>query len=130
MNEGKINSIVKSDLLKKRIVLVILFVIALATILLVLFATLQPQRTVANFCRVAKEEKSVLIGDVNYKKRLEAYEKLESVSPAEIQEDISTIKKGYSSIVDNPSNTLNAGLGMSGAENRRTDYINKNCINF
>lgn len=79
---------------------------------------------------MVKKEKAVLTGDVNYEKRLDAYRQLEAVSPDDIKPDITTIRKGYDDIVKNPSNTLTAGLGMSGAENRRTAYINSNCKNF
>jgi hypothetical protein len=99
------------------------------TIIGIFFLT-QPERTTANFCRVAKEEKSILVGDVNSERRLDSYRKLEAVSPDDIRPDITTIRKGYEEIARNPSNTLNTGLGMSGAENRRTAYINSNCKDF
>jgi hypothetical protein len=85
---------------------------------------------VANFCKVAKEEKSILVGDVNYEKRLDSYKKLETVSPDDIRPDITTIRKGYEDIVKSPSNTISAGLGMSGAESRRTAYVDSNCKDF
>lgn len=72
----------------------------------------------------------MLVGDVPYEKRLESYKKLEAVSPDDIRPDISTIRKGYEEIVKSTSNTLSAGLGMTGAESRRTTYINKNCKDF
>ncbi len=113
---------------KKRIIVAIILVLVAGMI--GLFFVVQPQRTVANFCRVAKEEKPTLVGDVNYEKRLDAYKKLETVSPDEIRPDISTIRKGYEDIVKSPSNTLSTGFGMSGAENRRTAYIESNCKDF
>ena len=79
---------------------------------------------------MAKQEKATLTGDVNYEKRLEAYKRLEAVSPKDIKPDITTIRKGYEDIVKNPSSTLPVGLGMSGPENRRTTYINSNCKDF
>lgn len=101
------------------------------TIIVMTINLTQPARSVANFCSVAKEQKSVLVtGNENYEKRLEAYKKLEAVSPEDIRSDIVTIRKGYESIIQNPSNTISAGLGMSSAENRRSDYITKNCSNF
>jgi hypothetical protein len=90
----------------------------------------QPGRSIANFCQVAKEQKTILIDDVNYEQRLEAYKKLEVVSPDEIKPDITTIRKGYEAIVQDPSSTLSTGFGISGAENRRTDFINQNCSDF
>lgn len=115
---------------KKKLLLGIGFIIILICTIAVLISITQPQRTVANFCRVAKEEKAVLTGDVNYEQRLESYKKLEAVSPDGIRPDITTIRKGYEDILSNPSGTLSTGIGMSGAENRRTAYITKNCPNF
>ena len=117
-------------LTKRKILVIIGGVIVLVCAIIAFIVLTQPERSVANFCRVAKEEKSVLVGDVNYEKRLESYKKLEAVSPDNILSDITTIRKGYESIVQNPSNTISAGLGMAGAESRRTDYINKNCPDF
>jgi FtsZ-interacting cell division protein ZipA len=120
----------KQYLIKRNIILLVVTILALVVILIAAFLLIQPERSVASFCSVAKEQKAVLTADVGYDKRLEAYKKLEAVSPDDIQSDITTIRKGYESIVQNPSNTISAGLGMSGAENRRTDYIAKNCSGF
>jgi len=106
------------------------FVVILICVIAVLISITQPQRTVANFCRVAKEEKPVLTGDASYQQQLTSYQKLEAVSPDAIQPDITTIRKGYQDIVNDPSSTLSVGLGISGAENRRTAYITANCPNF
>lgn len=115
---------------KKRLLLILGAVLILVAVIIGLYFAMQPQRTVASFCRVAKEQKSILVGDVNYEKRLDAYRKLEVVSPDDIRPDITTIRKGYEEIVKSPSNTISTGFGMSGAENRRTDYINTNCKDF
>jgi hypothetical protein len=115
---------------KRNLIVIIMAALILIAIIIGLFMAMQPQRTVANFCKVAKEEKSTLVGDVNYEKRVDAYKKLETVSPDDIRPDISTIRKGYEEIVKNPSNTISTGLGMSGAENRRTAYIDANCKDF
>lgn len=115
---------------KKKIVLIACGTVLLAIVLLILVILLQPSRTVANFCRVAKEQKSILVGDVNYEKRVEAYKKLEAVSPDEIQPDIAAIRKGYETIVQNPSNALGVGFGIMGSESRRSTYIKTNCSDF
>ena len=121
----------KQFLTKQNIIYLVIGVLVIIAVVVIAFLSMQPERSVANFCSVAKEQKSVLItGNEDYKKRLEAYKKLEAVSPDEIRSDITTIRKGYESIVANPSNTVSAGLGMSAAENRRTDYITKNCSDF
>lgn len=128
--ENKLNSKKNPILSNKRVLVILAAALILIAVIIGLYFAMQPQRTVANFCRVAKEQKSILVGDVNYEKRLDAYRKLEVVSPDDIRPDITTIRKGYEEIVKSPSNTISTGLGMSGAENRRTDYINTNCKDF
>lgn len=134
MTAQEVNSTKKRSPIQKRVILLLIaaiVILALGTaITAMIFRSTQPERSIANFCLVAKQQKTVLTTGVSYDKRLEAYEKLEAVSPDDIQSDIATIRKGYESIVQNPSNTISAGMGMSGAENRRTDYITKNCTNF
>ena len=128
--DSKQNHLKNSTLLSKKRTLIVVIAVLLVVAIVGLFIMMQPQRTVANFCRVAKDEKPTLVGDVNYEKRLEAYKKIESVSPDDIRPDISTIRKGYEEIVKSPSNTISTGLGMSGAENRRDAYIRSNCKDF
>jgi hypothetical protein len=115
---------------RRNVILLVCGLILVLAVILLAPLFMQPQRSVASFCRVAKEQKAILTGDVSYEKQLDAYKKLEAVSPDDIRSDITTIRKGYESIVQNPSNTISAGLGMSGAENRRSDYIAKNCPDF
>lgn len=107
-----------------------ILVLAVSIAIVIAFLMMQPERSVANFCNVAKQEKATLTGDVSYEKRLNAYKQLEAAAPNDIKPDITIIRKGYDDIVKNPSNTLATGLGMSSAENRRTVYINTNCKDF
>lgn len=118
--------------LGKKSAILLITIVALVVILATytVLTSIMPVRSVAAFCKVAKERKTILNTDVSYDKRLDAYRSLEAVSPDDIRPDIETIRKGYESIVQNPSNTISAGMGMSGAENRRTDYITKNCTDF
>lgn len=117
-------------LVKRKILILIGGIVAVVCIFATFTVLTQSQRSVANFCKVAKDEKTILTGDVSYEQRLEAYKKLEAVSPDEIQSDITTIRKGYETIIQDPSKALSAGFGMSGAENRRTDFIDQNCTDF
>lgn len=114
--------------LSKRNLSVVIVVIILC--ISIVFLLTRTDRSIISFCRVAKEEKSILTGDVDYQKRLDSYRKLEAVSPDTIQSDITTIRKGYEVIVQDPSKALGAGFGMIAAENRRTAYIKENCPNF
>lgn len=125
-SDAKINLLF---LAKKYLVVIIAILISIIA-LVGLYFLLQPQRTVASFCKTATEQKSILIGNVNYEKRLEAYKKLETASPDDIRPDITAIRKGYEEIVKNPSNTLGAGFGMVSAENRRDAFIKTNCKDF
>jgi hypothetical protein len=102
-------------------------IIAAVAIVVVLFFALQPDRSIANFCKVANEEKQTIVGSENYEKRLETYKKLERVAPEEIRPDVTTIRKGQQDIVDNPSNTFATELGLSGSGDRLVKYISKNC---
>lgn len=116
---------------KRRIAIVAIIVLLVGILVSTILISFKPERTVDSFCHVAKEEKAILqTGGGNYEQRVKAYSKLEAVSPDDIRSDITTIRKGYESIVQNPSNTISAGMGMSGAETRRTDYITKNCTDF
>lgn len=127
------HSVKESEVLRsprKKIVFLIFSLLVIFVLVIFIILVQQPERSVASFCRVAKEQKSILTGDVSYEQRLDAYKKLEAVSPDEIQPDITTIRKGYETIIQDPSKALSAGFGMSGAENRRTDFINQNCTDF
>lgn len=104
----------------------------LVTIVFVVMVLLlmQPQRTVANFCKVADDEKSVLTGNVNDSLVLDAYRKLEAVAPSSIAPDVTETRKGYESIVANPSSTLSTGFGIAGAQNRINTYLQSNCSSY
>jgi hypothetical protein len=131
MNQRNRSNQIRSSLPSKRRLFVIIGgLILLVCIGLAFFLLTQPERSVASFCRVVKEEKTTLVGDVNYERRLDSYRRIETVSPDAIRPDITTIRKGYEEIVKSPSSALNTGLGMSGAESRRTTYINSNCKDF
>jgi len=104
--------------------------VAVIGIVITLILFIRPERSTTNFCKVVKAEKPILVGDVNYEKRLEAYKKLETISPDDIRPDITAIRKGYEEIVKNPSNALGAGFGMAGSENRRDAFIKTNCKDF
>lgn len=115
---------------KKSIIFGLIVIAALLLLTVIYSITTQPERSIANFCKVAKENKSSLLSGANNEQSLDVYKKLEAVAPNDIRPDITTIRKGYETIVQDPSTTISAGLGMSASESRRTDYINKNCTDF
>ncbi|HJP81495.1 MAG TPA: hypothetical protein VJ841_03830 [Candidatus Saccharimonadales bacterium] len=95
-----------------------------------IFLLTQPRRSVEAFCQVIKEESSVLINDANAEARARAYRKLEASSPDDIRPDITAIRKGYEKMAADPSSTFGVGFGILGSENRRDDYLKKNCQEF
>lgn len=116
---------------KQNIIFLVIGGLVIVILIVIAFLFMRPEHTVMAFCRVAKEQKPIiLMGNANNEQRLEAYKKLEVVSPDDIRSDITAIRKAYESIVQNPSNTISAGLGVQDSEIRRTDYITKNCKNF
>jgi len=123
-----VNTFVKKH---KRSIIIALIVIAAFVFLTVTYTIItQPERSVASFCKVAKENKSALLPNANNEQRLSAYTKLEVVSPDEIRPDITAIKKGYESAVKDPANAFTTGLGIAASEGRRTEYLNKHCTDF
>ena len=114
-------------LLRRRSLIIAACAVVLAIIITLI---LLPPRSVASFCRVVKEQKTTLMGNVNYEKSLDAYKKLEAVSPDEIRPDITAIRKGYETMIRNPAEVMSTGFGMMGSEGRRSDYIRNNCTEF
>lgn len=108
----------------------IIAIFILVAIIIGLFIAMQPQRTVENFCRSAKEEKSNFKANTSYDKLLESFRKLDTVAPKDIRSDTSLIVKGYDSIVSDPSKAVTSELGISSSQMRVNDYITKNCPNY
>lgn len=77
----------KESLRSKKNLAFLTFSLLVLIVLVALLITFirQPERSVANFCSVAKDQKSILTGNVSYDQQLEAYKKLEAVSPDEIR---------------------------------------------
>jgi capsular polysaccharide biosynthesis protein len=116
--------------LTKKLVIIIVTVLLLVAAGIGLFFAIQPQRTVENFCRSAKEEKSNFKANTSYDKLLGSFRKLDAVAPEDIRSDTSLIVKGYDSIVSDPSKAVTSELGISSSQMRVNDYITKNCPNY
>lgn len=121
------NSILPS---KKRIVIIIVAVLILIAAIISLYLVMQPQRTVANFCQSAKEEKTNFKANTNYDTLLGSFKKLDMVAPDDIHSDTSLVVKGYESIVSDPSKAVASELGISSAQMRINNYITKKCPNY
>lgn len=115
---------------KYLIVAGVVAVIVLSLLANLIISMNHSNRSAANFCKTAKEEKPIISGNESYEKTLESYKKLEKVAPESILADITTIKKGYEAIVENPEDTINAGIGMQSAEKRAGNFITENCKDF
>jgi hypothetical protein len=116
-------------LLKKRTLAIIIAVLVLL-VALVGFFVMQPQRTVANFCKSAKDEKSNFKANTSYDKLLGSFKKLDTVAPEDIHPDTSLIVKGYESIVSDPSKAISSEAGISSSQMRVNDYIIENCPDY
>lgn len=106
-----------------------------------LFQFTKPERSVASYCKVYKEEKARLaklpgdtwpsavfndqVGDAN--ELAKSFQHLEDVAPSEIQSDIATLQKLYKKISDDPSQAVNASLSGLGAEDAVKDWTSGNC---
>lgn len=127
--ENKLNKKHLAFLSKKRNI-IIASSLLLVLIIIWLFFLMQPQRTVANFCQTAKEEKSNFQANTNYNTLLGAFNKLDAVAPDTIHPDTSLIANGYQSIVSDPSKATMTELGMANSQLKVSNYITKNCPNY
>lgn len=90
---------------KKRNIIIAVCAVFLVLII-VLFFLMQTQRTVANFCSVAKEEKSNFQAGTNYSTLFSTFKKLNAVAPNQVRSDTSLVVNGYQSIVNDPSKSI------------------------
>lgn len=118
-----------TSLSKKRTIVIVIAVLLLAVIIGLFFA-MQPQRTVANFCQSAKDEKNNFKANTSYDKLLVSFKKLDAVAPEDIHSDTSLIVKGYESIVSDPSKAISSEAGISSSQMRVNDYIIKKCPDY
>ncbi|HMI08972.1 MAG TPA: hypothetical protein VK497_01065 [Candidatus Saccharimonadales bacterium] len=130
--ENKQNTHKNSSLLsdKKKLMLIagagVLVLIAIVSI----FFLTKPERSVASFCRVAKEQKGSFDPDTGMEQLLSSVKKMDDVAPSEIHSDTSLIIKGYETIINDPSKATSTELGISGSQVRVSDYITKNCPDY
>lgn len=128
--ENKLNTKKNPIFSNKRVLVILAAALILIAVIIGLYFAMQPQRTVANFCQSAKEQKSNFKANASYETLLGAFKKLDAVAPNDIHSDTSLIVKGYESIVGDPSKAVAAELGFSSAQIRVNDYISKNCPNY
>jgi hypothetical protein len=126
---------------KKRNLTIVATLLILATIAVLLFQLMKPERSVASYCKVYKEENAKLEnakGDTyavavfshkssNPADFADAFSKLEQVAPTDIQPDVKTLKQIFQKIGSDPSQGMSASLSGLGAESSVKDWTENNC---
>lgn len=140
MNEKKTAKLKRLDYKKRN-------TIGLGTLLIVIIAVLlslqlvKPERSVASYCKVYKEEDAKLAksqGDTysvavfshssnNPADFANAFNKLEQVAPNGIQPDVKTLRQLFQKIDSDPSQSMGASLSGLGAESSVKDWTSQNC---
>lgn len=115
--------------------------VLLLVILLALFLN-QPQRSVANFCKVRQQEVARLgstkqstygvavfpnVGSSSAGDIATSLGRLEAVSPDGVQANIRTLRLAYEKVDNDPSQAFSAGFGALAAENDARIWIKQNC---
>lgn len=117
-----------------------IIVVVLILILFIIMIT-TPQRSVANYCKVQKEEKTRLfkfpgstypsgvfddsLSDVS--QLVTSFDRLEKVAPPEIQPDIAILKSIYKKVQDDPSQLMAAALSGASADMNAKAWTKNNC---
>ncbi len=114
----------------------------LLVILVIAFVFFRPpERSVAAYCKVYKDENAKLLhqGEDKYSagiftssvndphKFAEAYSKLEQVAPEDVRPDVKTLRQVFQKIDSDPTQSLGAGLSGLGAESSIKDWTTKHC---
>ena len=115
---------------KKRLVIAIVAVLGVVIIGIIAVKIMLPERSVAAYCKVYKEENTKLMSakgstyavavfshrSSNPGDFAAAFSKLEQVAPDEIQPDVKTLKQIFQKIDADPSQAISASLSGISAE--------------
>ena len=140
MDEKKTAKLKRLDF-KNRNVVIFATLLAVTIVVILLFQLMQPERSVASYCKVYKEEDAMLAktqGDTysvavfshssnNPADFANAFRKLEQVAPNGIQPDVKTLEQLFQKIDSDPSQSMSASLSGLGAESSVKDWTNQNC---
>jgi hypothetical protein len=102
---------------------VVLIVIIVISALLLL----APRPSVAAYCKLYKDENSVLAHKNSPKDLASAYAKLEQVAPNDIKSDTTTLRKIYQRIDSDPSPSIAASLSGLSAEANIENWVKRKC---
>lgn len=128
---------------KKRNIVIVASLLVVALVIILLSQFLKPERSVASYCKVYKEEDAKLAnaqGDTyavavfshkssNPTDFANAFGKLEQVAPNDIQLDVKTLKQLFQKIDSDPSQSMSASLSGLGAESSVKDWTDSHCSN-
>lgn len=128
---------------KKRNITILATLLVVVLVVVLLFQLMKPERSVASYCKVYKEENAKLAkaqGDTyavavfshkssNPADFANAFGKLEQVAPDDIQPDVKTLKQLFQKIDSDPSQSMSASLSGLGAESNVKDWTETNCRN-
>jgi hypothetical protein len=123
------------------LVMVVGIIIAVLVSIFIIFG--QPERSIASYCKVYKEERSRLAklpGDTYpsgvFQDELsdagafaDAFSKLEKVAPDEIRPDVKTLQGIYKKMADDPSQAIAASLSGASAEESVKKWTVDQCTN-
>ncbi len=140
MDEKKTTRLKRFDH-KKRNFVIIATLLGVIIVVILLFQFMKPERSVASYCKVYKEEDAKLAkaqGDTysvavfshssnNPADFANAFSKLEQVAPNDIQSDVKTLKQLFQKIDGDPSQNMSASLSGLGAESSVKDWTSQNC---
>jgi hypothetical protein len=132
---------VKSINPKKRTILILATLLIAVLVAILLFQFIKPERSVASYCKVYKEEDAKLAkaqGDTyavavfshkssNPADFANAFSKLEQVAPSDIQPDVKTLKQLFQKIDSDPSQGMSASLSGLGAEENVKKWTTDHC---
>ena len=126
---------------RKRSAIIAITLLIVVILIVSLFQIVKPNRSVASYCKVYKEQNAKLAksqGDTysvavfshssnNPADFANAFSKLEDVAPNDIQPDVKTLKQLFQKIDSDPSQSMSASLSGLGAESGVKDWTNRNC---
>jgi hypothetical protein len=126
---------------KKRNIVIAATLLGVVIVIVLLFQFMKPERSVASYCKVYKEEDAKLAktqGDTysvavfshssnNPADFANAFSKLEQVAPNDIQPDVKTLKQLFQKIDSDPSQSMSASLSGLGAESSVKDWTDQHC---
>lgn len=125
--------------LATRLVVIVVPLLLVIAILATFFG--QPERSVASYCKVYKEQNAKLANATGstyavavFSHRsskpsdfISAFSALEKVSPDEIQSDVKTLKQIFQTIESSPAQAATAELSGIGAESSVKSWTDTNC---